>query len=109
MTASLPFSNRANALLKSYLELDTSLPDGRNYAAALQLLGDFLGKIGFTVTTIPMPESVTDGRPNRSHLIARRFESDKLPTLLIYNHIDVVPATYPEAFTLQITCKKIAI
>lgn len=83
------------------------MPDGRNYATAVQLLGDFLSQVGFTVTTVPMPESVTGGRPNRAHLVARRFESDMLPTLLIYNHIDVVPATYPHAFSLKILDGKI--
>ncbi len=106
MSSALPFSPQVSTLLKQYLELDTSRSDGKNYPTAIKMLADFTTSIGFEATIVPIPDSVAGG-PNRQHLIAHRFQAENLPTLLIYNHIDVVPATYSQAFELQVRDGKI--
>lgn len=83
-------------LFRRYLELDTSLVDGENYPAAIRLLKDFIEPLGFETEIIEIPKEISG--PNRLNLLARRFVSANLQTLLIYNHVDVVPATYPGAF-----------
>lgn len=88
-------------LFKNYVELDTSLPSGEKYPHAISLLDDFLKHCGFDTRQYPIPEE-TINKSNRIHLIARRIQDKTLPTLLIYNHVDVVPATYPNAFKLTI-------
>jgi acetylornithine deacetylase/succinyl-diaminopimelate desuccinylase-like protein len=102
----LPFSKTLNTLAEAYLSLDTSQADGGSYPAAIKLLGDFLESIGFETEVVKMPKSVTE-LPNRQHLIARRFTDSALPTLLIYNHIDVVPAPYADAFLPRIVGEKL--
>ncbi len=102
----LPFSKTLNTLAEAYLSLDTSQADGSSYPAATQLLGDFLESIGFKTEVVKMPKSVTE-LPNRQHLIARRHSDPALPTLLIYNHIDVVPAPYADAFVPRIVGDKL--
>jgi acetylornithine deacetylase/succinyl-diaminopimelate desuccinylase-like protein len=102
----LQLSTRLEKLLIEYLSLDTSAADGHNYPHAVSLLKLFLLQIGFETEVVDIPVSVAGGQ-NRQHLIARRFTSNKLPTLLIYNHIDVVPATYKNAFVPTIKDGKI--
>lgn len=102
----LPFSKRINLLAEDYLSLDTSRSDGKNYPIAIKLLGDFLGEIGFGVEMVKIPLTVTE-LPNRQHLIARRHSDPSLPTLLIYNHIDVVPAPYQDAFVPKVIGEKL--
>ncbi len=77
-------------LFKKYVELDTSLPSGENYPAAAGLLESWLNYCGFTTQIEEIPNL-----KNRIALIARRFTSKNLPTVLIYNHMDTVPADYP--------------
>ncbi len=88
-------------LFKSYAEIDTSRADGANYSAVINLFEPVLSALGFTTTRLAIPVAVAGG-PNRTHLIARRQTDAALPTLIIYNHIDVVPATYADAFTFRI-------
>ncbi len=102
----LPFSKTLNSIAEAYLSLDTAQADGGGYPAAIKLLGDFLESIGFKTEVVRMPKSVTE-LSNRQHLIARRFTDSALPTLLIYNHIDVVPAPYAGAFTPRIVGDKL--
>ncbi len=97
---SLPLTPTANEFLKRYIELDTSREDGKYYPKAIELIQDYLSDIGFDCETVPMPSSVTK-LPNRIHLIAKKAAKRDLPTLVIYNHIDVVPATYDGAFTFS--------
>lgn len=98
---------KAFKFLKSYIELDTSSTDGKNYKVAITLLSNFLEKeCAFTCETLAIPEMIAH-HPNRVNLIAKRFVDKKLPTLIIYNHVDVVPANYDGAFTFQSDTKKI--
>lgn len=101
MADTLPFSPRVRQLLQTYLELNTSEPEGhKNYPAAIKLLADFLAEVGFVNTIVPIPPEIAG--PNRQNLISRRFQAEGLPTVVIYNHIDVVPASYSDAFTLKV-------
>lgn len=102
----LPFTPSIQSLFKTYIELDTSQPDGNYYPLTIRLLENFLKSINFTTEVIDIPDQIAKGS-NRQHLIARRFINEELPTLLVYNHIDVVPATYPDAFTFQIKDGKV--
>lgn len=95
------FSQRLSSLFEKYIRLNTSLPSGEHYPAAISLLRQFLIRCYFETETVEIPESVAGGK-NRVHLVAKKFMSAKLPTILIYNHIDTVPATYPNAFKLVI-------
>lgn len=95
--STLPLTPKSEALLKSYIELDTSRPDGKNYPAAIKLLKEFLASIHFECTEIIISEKIARSS-NRVNLIAKKFIDKKLPTLVCYNHIDVVPALYPDAF-----------
>lgn len=90
------------SFFKNYIALDTSLPSGEHYAQAIDLLEAQMKSFGFKTQTVPIPQKVS-GKPNRINLIARRSSTDpKAPTLLIYHHIDVVPAAYKDAFKLKV-------
>ncbi len=106
MKKDLSLSPRVLNFFKEYLELDTSLPSGENYPQAITLLDNLLAEYGFENEIIEIPEEVANSK-NRVNLIARRFISKDLPTLLIYNHIDVVPATHKNAFKFQVKGDKI--
>ena len=88
-------------LFKEYIEIDTSDPSGKNYPKCTLLIKKFLQKLDFDVEIHKIPEDIAFGK-NRQHLVARKFTSTSRPTLLIYNHIDVVPADYPNAFNFEI-------
>lgn len=86
---------------KQYIELDTSLSSGENYPKAIDLVEKEIKKCGFRTEKIRVPEKVV-GRKNRVNLVARRFVSEDLQTMLIYNHVDVVVADYKDAFEFSI-------
>lgn len=90
---------------KNYIELDTSLKSGVNYPKAIGLLEKMVRDCGFKTKRIEIPEKVA-GEKNRVNLVAKRIFSKDLPTLLIYNHIDVVPAEYGNAFTFSLKRNK---
>ncbi|MFZ1721022.1 MAG: M20 family metallopeptidase [Microgenomates group bacterium] len=94
-------SKKTLNLLKKYCNLDTSRADGAEYSAVLDLLEPELQKSGFATERIEIPEQVARAK-NRVNLLAELFRDASLPTLLIYNHIDVVPANYEGAFELRV-------
>lgn len=89
------------SLFKKYCNINTSYQDGRHYHKVIELLEPILKAIGFTCQKVNISRKVTN-RPNRINLIANLIKDKNLPTLLIYNHIDVVPADYPNAFHFNI-------
>ncbi len=99
-------SDFAKQLFKEYIELDTSSLGGEAYEQAVNILEKPLKELGYTTEKIEIPESVCKLK-NRVHLLARKTVNPKLPTLLIYNHMDVVPASYPDAFTFRQTDGKL--
>lgn len=82
---------------KKYLELNTSLESGENYLASVKLLEEKLSKLGFNCEIIKIPDSI-EKRPSRYNLIAKKNFGNNLPTIVLYNHMDTVPADYPGAF-----------
>jgi len=77
--------------LKRLLELvalDTTNPPGRNYRQAMEMLAPWCQEVGLEVDWVQIPEKIAE---NRVNLLAHRRNSDK-PRLLVYSHIDVVPA-----------------
>lgn len=94
-------SEKLLALFKQYIELDTSLESGENYPAAVSLIEAFIEPLGFKTKIIDIPEDVA-GAKNRVNLIAEKLISPELPTIIIYNHIDTVPADYINAFKFEI-------
>jgi acetylornithine deacetylase/succinyl-diaminopimelate desuccinylase-like protein len=90
-------SSRLISFFKDYVELDTSLNSGENYPKAMELIDGVIRNFGFRTEGVNIPYKVAGGR-NRVNLIARRYFSKDLPTILIYNHVDVVPARYRHAF-----------
>src|SRR5687767_3747363 len=75
-------------LLRSLLRFDTSNPPG-NERPCLEFIADLLGRAGV--------ESQLVGRePDRPNLIARLPGRGASPPLLLYGHVDVVPANAAE-------------
>jgi len=77
--------------LKRLLELvalDTTNPPGRNYRRAMEMLAPWCQEAGLEVELVEIPEKIAKDRVN---LLAHRRNPGK-PRLLVYSHIDVVPA-----------------
>ncbi len=85
------------------METDTSHPSGVNYPKTIKLLENYLINLGLTTEVVDIPVRATDGKKNRVHLVARKFFGNNLPTLLMYNHIDTVPADYQNSHKFKIT------
>ena len=94
-------NDQIKILFKKYVELDTSLESGIHYLSAIKLLEKYLNKKGYKAKIHKIPKKYTGGKPNRFNLVARKFVNTEFPTLLIYNHIDVVPAEYESAFKFR--------
>ena len=75
--------------LLQLVALDTTNPPGRNYLKAMKLLIPWCQEAGFTVEEVEIPEKIAK---NRLNLLAHRRHPGR-PRLLVYAHIDVVPAT----------------
>lgn len=82
---------------KKYLGINTSLSSGENYLQAVNLIKSRLMPLGFKCQTVKIPKK-SEKRPNRYNLVARKDFGKDLSTLVLYNHIDTVPADYPKAF-----------
>ncbi|MFW5702807.1 MAG: M20 family metallopeptidase [Candidatus Dojkabacteria bacterium] len=89
-------------LLRNYISLDTSRKDGKYYTEAAELIAGELKAIGLDAELIEVPEDIA-GAAGRVNVIARSKTKEDLPTLLVYNHMDVVPANYDGAFELKET------
>ncbi len=88
-------------LFSDYCNLNTSYADGRHYSQVLDLLEPLLQESGFATQRVKIPKSIAEAE-NRVNLIAKLDHDETLPTLLIYNHIDVVPADYDQAFSFKV-------
>jgi acetylornithine deacetylase/succinyl-diaminopimelate desuccinylase-like protein len=94
-------SKKLLQLFEHYVNLDTSRKDGKFYEAAIDLLSPFLSELGFENQKMSVPSDVAGGE-NRVNLISKLMIDPSLPDLLIYNHIDVVPAAYKNAFCFEL-------
>lgn len=94
-------SKRLFQLFEQYVNIDTSREDGKFYENAIELMMPLLSEIGFENKIINIPKEVAGGE-NRVNLISKLVIDPSLPDLLIYNHIDVVPAAYDSAFHFNV-------
>jgi len=84
-------------ILKDLISIDTSVPPGKNYAEAIDYLDPLFCKVGFQTEKIIIPLQHAENREGRINLLCHRKDAAK-PRLIIYGHIDVVPALGWDAF-----------
>jgi len=93
-------------ILKGLIAIDTTVPPGRNYEQAIDYLEPLFREVGFKTQKINIPRENAEGLADRVNLLAHRPAAGK-PRLIIYGHIDVVPAEGWDAFNPQIKTGKI--
>lgn len=74
--------------LIEFIKIDTTNPPGRNYREGIDFLEPLFEDVGFVTEKIKIPPKIAKDRVN---LLAHRRNPGK-PRLLVYSHIDVVPA-----------------
>jgi len=84
-------------VLSNLLQIDTTVPPGRNYEKAIDYLQPLFGDLGFETYKIDIPAEHAEGRADRVNLICHRRRAS-YPRLIFYGHIDVVPAEGWDAF-----------
>jgi succinyl-diaminopimelate desuccinylase len=84
-------------VLKDLICIDTSVPPGLNYDKAIDYLEPLFKELGFATQRVTIPAEHAEGREGRTNLICHRREKGK-PRLIVYGHIDVVPAEGWDAF-----------
>ncbi len=85
-------------MLCRLIEYDTSAVDGRGCRAAIAYLEQLFGTCSCRTLQLPIPPTEADGLTDRVALLSHRRCPGK-PRLLVYGHIDVVPAEGWAAFT----------
>lgn len=93
-------------VLKDIISIDTSVPPGSNYEKVIDYLEPEFKAVGFDTQKISIPAEHAGGKEGRINLLAHRRNPEK-PRLVLYTHIDVVPATGWEAFTPKVENGKI--
>ncbi len=88
-------------VLKDLVSIDTTVPPGRNYDKALDYLEPLFKNAGFYTERVPIPKEFCNGLEGRTFLLAHR-RSPGRQRLMIYTHVDVVPAEGWEGFTPRI-------
>jgi succinyl-diaminopimelate desuccinylase len=83
--------------LKDLISIDTTVPPGLNYDKAIGYLEPLFKESGFDTRKVIIPAQYAEGREGRVNLVCHRREKDK-PRLILYGHIDVVPAEGWDAF-----------
>jgi succinyl-diaminopimelate desuccinylase len=84
-------------VLKNLISIDTTVPPGLNYDKAIGYLEPLFKKAGFDTQRLTIPPDHAEGREGRVNLVCHRREKGK-PRLILYAHIDVVPAEGWDAF-----------
>jgi succinyl-diaminopimelate desuccinylase len=84
-------------VLKDLISIDTAVPPGLNYDKAITYLEPFFKESGFDTRRVIIPAEHAEGREGRVNLVCHRREKGK-PRLILYGHIDVVPAEGWDAF-----------
>ena len=79
------------------IEIDTTVPPGRNYSEAVDFLEPLFKATGCISAKVAIPTEHAEGRKGRMALICHRREPGK-PRLIFYGHVDVVPAEGWDAF-----------
>ncbi len=86
------------ALLRKIISFKTVAPPGSNYEEIVDWLVPIFGKMGFSAQKLAMPQEVFSSRCSDSRLVGDRFNMradlflGREKTLVIYAHLDVVPA-----------------
>ena len=97
-------------VLKDLISIDTSIsPDldpSANYERTIDYLEPLFKELGFQTQRVLIPPEHADGMGGRLNLLAHRRNRGK-PRLLLYTHIDVVPAQGWDAFTPRVEDGKI--
>ncbi len=84
-------------ILSRLIEIDTSGADGKGCREAMAFLAPRFRVAGLEPVPIEIPSEAAGGRPGRMALVCHRRRQEK-DRLLIYTHIDVVPAEGWDAF-----------
>lgn len=85
------------SLLSKLVQIDTSNPPAKNYDLFLETVAPILeGQLGMEVERIVIPATVTGGE-ERLNILAH-LKNPGMRRLLVYSHIDVVPAEGWDAF-----------
>jgi succinyl-diaminopimelate desuccinylase len=93
-------------VLADLISIDTSVPPGRNYEQALDLLGPLFRQAGCQTEKVYIPRERAGGEEGRVNLIVHRRNPGKR-RLIFYTHVDVVPARGWDAFNPRIEDGKI--
>ena len=93
-------------VLKDLISIDTSVPPGLNYDKAIDYLEPLFKELGFVTHRVIIPAEHAEGRAGRVNLICHRREKGK-PRLILYGHIDVVPAEGWDAFEPRVANGKV--
>jgi succinyl-diaminopimelate desuccinylase len=93
-------------ILKNLIAIDTSVPPGKNYAKALNYLEPLFKQCGLQTEKIVIPPDQAEGREGRINLICHKRAAGQ-PRLILYAHIDVVPAQGWQAFKARVENGKI--
>ena len=93
-------------VLENLLRIDTTVPPGRNYEKAVDYLLPLFQDLGFETRKVTIPAEHAEGREGRVNLIAHRRRTGR-PRLIIYGHIDVVPAEGWDAFNPRVEDGKV--
>ncbi|MGV8175065.1 MAG: M20 family metallopeptidase [Methanothrix sp.] len=86
------------ALLRKIISFKTAAPPGSNYEEIVDWLVPIFREMGFSAQKLAMPQEVFSSRCSDSRLVGDRFNMradlflGREKTLVIYAHLDVVPA-----------------
>ena len=84
-------------VLEDLISIDTSVPPGSNYGEAVDYLQPLFQRLGFETRNVTVPREHAQGKEGRVSLICHRKQAGR-PRLIVYSHIDVVPAEGWDAF-----------
>jgi len=93
-------------VLRDLISIDTTVPPGLDYDKAMAYLEPLFKELGFDARRIAVPAQHAEGREGRVNLVCHRREKGK-PRLILYGHIDVVPAEGWDAFKPRVEKGKV--
>jgi len=94
------------ALLSRLIEIDTSGADGAGCRQVFALLEQELRSSSCATQIVDIPPESADGLEGRMALVAHR-RATGLPRLVVYGHVDVVPADGWDAFSPRVEGGKV--
>jgi succinyl-diaminopimelate desuccinylase len=93
-------------VLKDLISIDTTVPPGLNYDKAVDYLEPLFKELGFDTQRLIIPAEYAEGREGRVNLVCHRRRKGR-PRLILYGHIDVVPANGWDAFKPRVENGKV--